>query len=109
MLRDKGKEEIINICREDGYDYVVQDPEFYQLKESKICPFFKGGIKNHDYIRLTELAKKGEKVLIIDIYDGWHKPLSDEKIICSKLFSSELKETGKVSGFATVGYAWDIK
>ena len=106
-LKGKTKEEIVKICRDNGYSYVKRNPEFFAVgreKPVKENPLLLAGIRTTDYIRFTELTKDDEEILIVDIFNGFHSPVSDENIISSKLFSSE----NRTKGFK-VGYAWDLK
>lgn len=106
ILKGKTKEEIVKICRDNGYSYVKRNPEFFAASREKPVKenlLLLAGIKTTDYIRFTELTKDDEEILIVDIFNGF-SPVSDENIISSKLFSSE----NRTKDFK-VGYAWDLK
>jgi hypothetical protein len=105
-LKGKTKDEIVDICRNDGYRCDIRKPGFLvegNIKPLESNPMVLAGIKSTDYVRYIELKKGEDEILIVDVYNGYHNPISDENITRTLLFSSELKK-----GIYTVGYAWDI-
>ncbi len=104
-LEGKTKDEIITLCKNDGYRCTVQNPSFFtnSIKPLNGNPMVLAGIKSTDYVRYTEMKKNEDEILIVDVYDGFRRPIADENITRTLLFSSELKK-----GMYTVGYAWDL-
>lgn len=108
ILKGKTKNEIIDICRANGYTYDVKPPHFLSEGREKMLknnPLLLAGINPTDYVRFTELRNnEGEhEVLIVDVFGSFSSPLSDESILCAKLF-----EVDKRAGRYKVDYAWDI-
>jgi hypothetical protein len=105
-LKGKTRNEIISYCVNKGYKCDEQTPTFFYeickdiLKEN---PLFTSGIKQTDYIRYIKLTNDNDEILIVDIFNSSHSPISDKEIICSKLFSSEIK-----SGIFRIGYVGNI-
>jgi len=91
-LMNKTKGDVINICRKVGYYLTIQEPDFFSVGRIQVSdenPILKAGVKRTDYVRFTDLTKGNDRILIIDVFDGWHSPLSDSNIIKTLLFVND--------------------